>query len=211
VKVIRLQRECLEDIVDVLVRSFLDYPMMRYVLQDAGQAYESRLRRFVGYFTGLRFTSGYPVLGIAAPDGGRLQAAANINPPRKAAPEPLLEHAFEELRESLGEPAIARFRAAVEASDTLEPGQPHYYLAMLGVVPEARGRGLGRGLLDRLHDLSAEDVESTGVCLTTEAHTNLALYEHFGYRVLGRVVTPDGQLESWTLFREDRPPTCRPD
>ena len=29
------------------------------------------------------------------------------------------------------------------------------------------------------------------------------LYEHFGYRVIGRALTGDGELETWTMFRQD--------
>jgi hypothetical protein len=53
--------------------------------------------------------------------------------------------------------------------------------------------------LSRAHGLSS------GVSLTTESRPNVALYEHFRYRVRGWARVGDG-LETWTLFwKKGRP------
>jgi GNAT superfamily N-acetyltransferase len=199
--VIRLGRDRFEDVVEVLSASFRDYPVMRYILADAGEDYDARLPLLAGYFTETRFAKDYPVLGIET--AGRLVAAANINPPRTVPNPPELERSFDVLREKLGPHAIARFRAFADACEPLEPSEPHYYLGMIGVAPGAQGQGHARVLLDALHEMSAADPDSTGTCLTTESTRNVELYGHFGYRTLGRAVTADGELESWTMFRPD--------
>ena len=41
-----------------------------------------------------------------------------------------------------------------------------------------------------------------GVTLTTEDPSNVPLYEHFGYQVVGHARVAPG-LESWGFFRHD--------
>ncbi len=202
---IQLDRSRFSEVVETLSAAFHDYPVMRYILSDAGEAYDAKLSLLVGYFTESRFARGYPVLGVESPGDGRLVAVANINPPRPVPAPAALEQCFEALKEELGGPAIARFQAFADAGTPLEPDVPHYYLGMLGVMPEEQERGHGRRILERLHGMSARDPHSTGVCLTTERIGNVELYEHFGYRVVGRALTEDGELESWTMFRQDCP------
>ncbi len=202
---IQLDRGRFSEAVEALSAAFHDYPVMRYILSDAGESYGTKLSLLVGYFTESRFARDYPVLGIEGATDGRLVAVANINPPRSVPASAALEQRFEALEDELGRPAIARFQAFADAGTPLEPKESHYYLGMLGVVPEEQGRGHGRRLLETLHGMSVRDPDSTGVCLTTERAANVELYEHFGYRVVGRATTADGELESWTMFRPDRP------
>jgi GNAT superfamily N-acetyltransferase len=191
--------ERFEDIVGTLCDAFCDYPVMRYVLRDAADDYDARLSALIGYFTHGRTSREWPVLGVLERD--RLLAVASSNPPRPAPPSPSLQEVYRRLCEELGGDAIARLDAFGAAAEPLLPLEPHYYLGMLGVRREAQGRGCARLLLDALHEMSAQDPASAGVVLTTETPTNLTLYEHFGYRVLGRIRVEE--LQSWTLFRPD--------
>jgi GNAT superfamily N-acetyltransferase len=200
-RVVRLDRERFDDVVETLCEAFHEYPVMRYVLQDAGDEYDARLSRLIGYFTECRFTRNWPVLGVI--DRGQLLAAANINPPQPAPPSPSLEQRYRQLRQQLGQPAIDRFDAFADAADPLKPDAPHYYLGMIGVRQRAQGRGYARLVLDQLHEMSTRDPGSSGVVLTTETPENLPLYEHFGYRVLGHARV--GALQTWTLFRPNDP------
>jgi len=188
--------------VTVFCDAFRDYPVMRYVIGAAGHYYDPRLRQLIGYFTESRFARQYPVLGIEAGEG-TLVAAANINPPCGSPAPPSLKQTYENLRAALGGEAIARLDAFVDTCAPFEPEAMHYHLGMIGVSHAEQGRGHARRLLDALHRMSRDDPESSGVSLTTETPRNLPLYEHFGYRVLGHGATPDGGLETWTLFRAD--------
>lgn len=198
----RLTRKQFDDVVRVLCGAFRDYPVMRYVVGDAAD-YDAGLTRLVAHFTEMRFARDYPVLGIAA-SSGELMAAANLNPPRGVSPTPSIEQSYRSLREAIGDAGIARFEAFAEACEPLEPAERHVYVGMIGVLPGQQGSGYARQLLDAIHAISAADEDSKGVCLTTETEHNVRLYEHFGYRVLGKAATADGELETWTLFRDDR-------
>nr|NIM02303.1 hypothetical protein [Acidobacteriota bacterium]NIM62913.1 hypothetical protein [Acidobacteriota bacterium]NIO60778.1 hypothetical protein [Acidobacteriota bacterium]NIQ87193.1 hypothetical protein [Acidobacteriota bacterium]NIT12444.1 hypothetical protein [Acidobacteriota bacterium] len=158
-RVIPLGRERFADVVEVLSDAFRDYPVMRYILADAGDDYETRLAALVGYFTESRFARRYPVLGIEGQ--GRLVAAANINPPRSVPAPPELKTCYETFGETIGPQAITRFRAFADACEPLEPDEPHYYLGMIGVARGAQGKGHARVLLDALHEMSDRDEEST--------------------------------------------------
>jgi GNAT superfamily N-acetyltransferase len=201
---IRLGNDRFDDTVNAFCDAFYDYAVTRYVIGDVGNDYDDRLRALIGYFTESRFSRDYPVLGLES-SNGRLVAAANINPPRGMAAPASLEAAFDRLGATLGEAAMRRYDAFVEACKPFEPDEPHVHLGMIGVIREAQGRGHARTLLEAVHAMSHADPESSGVSLTTETPKNLPFYEHFGYRILGRGETPDGGLVTWTLFRTDAP------
>jgi GNAT superfamily N-acetyltransferase len=202
-QLVRLTSDRYDDVVEALCDAFRDYPVMRYVIGDVGDRYASHLRQLVGYFTQARFCRAYPVLGIES--GGRIVAAANVNPPHTLPAPPELERAYDALRESLGTDAIERYKAFAAVCEPFSPEGLHFHLGMIGVAHTEQRHGHARRLLEAVHELSFADPESSGVSLTTEMPANLSFYEHFGYRVLGHGTTPDGELVSWTLFRGDDP------
>ena len=81
--------------------------------------------------------------------------------------------------------------------------EPNVHLNMVAVPSRFQGQGLGRALLDRVHALSRERDDSRGVTLTTEVESNVELYRHVGYEVVGRGTIAPG-LETWGMYRPDR-------
>ena len=77
-EVVRLAKDRFDAVVDTLSAAFHGYPVMRYILKDAGPDYDDRLAALVGFFTDSRFARDWPVLGVVR--GGEILAAANINP-----------------------------------------------------------------------------------------------------------------------------------
>ena len=197
-RIVLLGKDAVDNIVSTLCAAFRDYPVMRYILKEA-ERYDAQLTSLIAYFTDSRISRNYPVLGVLA--GENMVAVANVNPARSIPAPPELEARFRRLQQELGDGAIRRFEAFARVTEPLQPEQPHYYLGMIGVRPEYQGKGYARLLLNSVHEMSAQDPESTGVALTTETPANLPLYEHFGYRVLGKGQTEE--LVTWTLFRPD--------
>lgn len=189
-----------EEAVDVLAEAFLDYPVMRYVVGDAGADYRRRQREFVRFIVAARFLRRDRVLGIEGADGA-LVAVAGLVPPDPPPPPPALAERRARLWRELGDAARVRHEAFGEATQRFKPSVPHVYLMIVGVRRAAAGAGLGRALLDAVHAGSAADPRSRGVALTTEDPANVPLYEHFGYRILGRAEL--GPLSSWILFRQE--------
>lgn len=188
------------DVVTVLAEAFFDYPVMRFVL-GGDPGYGERLRRLVTFFVQARLLRGEVIFGVGSP-GHRLGAALVAFSDGPAAP-----HALAELRhetwEALGAASHVRYESFAAATAPFAVDAPHVHLNMIGVRPAAAGQGCGRALLEAVHALSAERRTSEGVLLTTESASNVRLYEHFGYDVLGHAtVAPD--LSTWALFRPDR-------
>lgn len=189
--------ERFEEVVAALCDAFRDYPVMRFILKDAGEHYDELLPQLIGYFTDSRFSRNWPVLGVECE--GTLVAAANVSPPQSVPAPPALEERYAALCRSIGDAAVERFGRFAEACGRLEPKEPHYSLGMVGVRSEHHGRGYGRSLLDAVHALSDSDSTSRGVALSTETPENLSLYQHFGYEILGEERIDE--LTTWALYR----------
>ena len=101
-----------------------------------------------------------------------------------------LEHSSAEI--------AGRFALYDQISEAAVPLEPHYYLGVLGVTPEARCTGTGGALLQAFCRLSADDPRSNGVYLETANPDNLPFYAHHGFDVSGSGELGTGSL--WCLF-----------
>jgi ribosomal protein S18 acetylase RimI-like enzyme len=196
--VIPLGHENWEQATRTLVDAFADYPVLRFVLGD-GEERDLRLNALVGFFVMARLLRGEPVLGVY--DHAVLNGVALVSFPERPSP-PELASFRESVWHGLGPAARERYEAFGRACEPFDPGAPHIHLNMIGVRPAARGTGLARRLLDRVHGISREHPESAGVTLTTESESNVGLYEHFGYTVIGHAQVAAG-LETWGMFRRN--------
>lgn len=185
-------------VVETLCEAFADYPVMRYVLGPGGD-YGKRLKTLIGFFVAARVLRDDPMFGIA--DGTRLIGVATCTLPG-GSPTPELEAVRERTWAALGADALERYEHCVRAWEPLGVAEPNLHVNMLGVRPPFQGRGLSRVLLEQVHALSHDLPESAGVTLTTETAANVALYQRFGYRIVGQRRIAAG-LETWGFFRAD--------
>lgn len=198
----QLPAERANEAVDALVDAFHDYPVMRYVVGDAGQDYDRRLDLLIGVFVGRRVEQGDPILVVE--QGGAVVGVATLTRPPGIPPSSSaeLQPRVDALWRELGDDAKERMERLVEVWQRLSVPGPQYHLNMLGVRRTNAGQGLGRILLDEVHRISREHPDSTGVSLSTEDPKNVLLYEHCGYEVrFHERVSP--ALETWILFRPD--------
>lgn len=79
----------------------------------------------------------------------------------------------------------------------------HLYLQILGVAPDHQGAGVGGRLLREL--LSRADTQSLPVYLETESESNVAMYEHFGFRVVEQITLRSVDLPMSEMVREPHP------
>ncbi|MGW4463332.1 GNAT family N-acetyltransferase [Micromonospora sp. NPDC004704] len=69
--------------------------------------------------------------------------------------------------------------------------EPHWYLQLMVVLPDHRGRGLGGAML--AHQLARVDADGVAAYLEASTPRNRRLYERHGFRALGApIVLPDG-------------------
>ena len=69
--------------------------------------------------------------------------------------------------------------------DQWHPKEPHWYLAQIGVEPNAQGKGLGSELMR--HGVARCDQEGALAYLETANKRNIPLYRHFGFEVQGEI------------------------
>ncbi|MFB8392733.1 GNAT family N-acetyltransferase [Streptomyces yangpuensis] len=178
-----------------LAAAFDDDPMMRWFFPDDASR-EAGLNR---YFTTL-FTRQYVHHGVCE----RTDAAASfwVSPEgrEKAVPD---AETVRELQDILGDRA-GLFREAVEEAAKHSPAEPHWYLAVIGADPAARGQGHGAALLRS--GLAQADAAGLPVYLESSKPDNLPFYEHFGFTVLGEARLPGGGPALWAMRRAPRTP-----
>lgn len=80
---------------------------------------------------------------------------------------------------------------------------PHWYLQLLGVEPQHRGKGYGASLLTPM--LAKCDKANLPCCLNTENERNVAFYEHFGFTVIEKTTIPGAEFGSWFMVRSHKP------
>ncbi len=75
----------------------------------------------------------------------------------------------------------------------------HWYLPVIGVRPDAQGRGLGSILL--AHTLAIADAERSAAYLEATSPRSRALYARFGFEVIGEFA-PTGGPPLWPMWRD---------
>lgn len=186
------------DITRVLSAAFYDYPVMRFVIGEAGHTYGERLQRLVGYFVTARFVQADPVLAIG--DAGECHAAATLTAPKDSEDSPEMDELRQAVWGELGTGARERYAQLCDIWGKFWLHAPHFHVNMIGVLPAHQGKGYARALLDFVHERSQAHADSLGVSLTTEDPRNVAFYEHLGYKITDHARL--GSLETWNFFRE---------
>ena len=174
------------EVVQVLDDSFRDYPVMRFVLSDAGERYDAHLTALNDFFCDRRLADGGWVLGVRV--DGELAGVAVLDAPEDDPGSDPEGHRRRVLRlvSAIGAGAVERLKIYDAAGDSLTPSGDYHYLGMLGVLERCQGLGIGRQLVEATQELAVASEISTGVCLHTETEKNVPLYEHLGFEVVGQ-------------------------
>ena len=171
----------------VLASAFLDDPVLgRHLFrQDAFKASGAAL-----FFAHLLHAQGFAAAGVSHVHegaGGAVQGCALWQAP--GAPQGLPLPAM--LRMLLIAPSVFGFGGVLRALrtgaavDAAHPHTRHYYLAFLGVLPSAQGKGIGAALLRPV--LARADAEGVPCYLENSNAANLPFYSRAGFRVVREV------------------------
>jgi len=178
----------------MLARAFHDDPAFRWMLPAEGSRHR-RLRRY--FATELHHESlrhGAVELACA---GGRVAGAAVWFPPgtwsgTAASALPGYLRAF-------GRRFVTASQYQTVAVRAHPRGQPHWYLAAIGVDPPRQGCGVGAALLrSRLRRC---DQDGRPAYLESSNLENVPLYQHFGFQVTGTLGLPEGAPVVNTMWR----------
>lgn len=80
--------------------------------------------------------------------------------------------------------------------------EPHFYLHTLGAMQGNQGKGIGSALLRE--GLAVCDQHHAQAYLESSNIKNNALYERFGFRVIGEIILPEDGPPVWLMLREAR-------
>jgi GNAT superfamily N-acetyltransferase len=95
---------------------------------------------------------------------------------------------------------VSRALRGMSAMDAVHPHEPHWYLWLLGVVPERQREGLGSALLAEVLDRCDRDRVPAYLEATTSR--NRALYLRHGFEDAGELRLPGDGPRLWPMWRE---------
>jgi ribosomal protein S18 acetylase RimI-like enzyme len=161
--------------VDILVRAFRTDPCARWVWPDPEQ-YRAAFPEFVRAFAGRAFEheSAFCVEGFLA--------AALWLPPGVEPDEDALAAVLER---TIPEHDQAAAFALFDQMGRFHPGEPHWYLPLIGVDPIHQRKGYGSALMK--YALARCDRERLPAYLESSNPENVSLYERHGFEVLGTI------------------------
>jgi ribosomal protein S18 acetylase RimI-like enzyme len=194
-----LREDELDAAAQVLGRAFLDDPLLVHALPD----YTERRALAAAHFT--------PVVRHALQFGevrtaGGLAGVACWRHPGRHDPtdEELADSGLDQMAQLIGRDAEARLDEFFEFLHRrrAQVGVPerHWYLAVIGVDPDAKGNGIGTSLLRA--KLAEAAQARIPVFLETAALENVAFYERNGMRCIDTGTEPVSGLGYWMFLAE---------
>lgn len=191
-----LTEEDVHGFATAMARAFENYPVMRRAFADYPENRKEWIYRLsLGSITSkVRAGCSLPVAKL----GDRVIGGASVLLPGFKTP-PGQEAWFEDFLEQAGPTTKDFFPRFIGAVDSIALPDPHTHLIMIGVEPEFQGKGIGRKLIEKVVDLSAEVPQCEGIALDTEQPGNVDIYRACGFEVLGETSVDD--LPIWVMWR----------
>ena len=180
-------------VASALAIAFTDDPVFRWMLPD-DDVRPVATRTFFDI-----------VIDILAPHDDAWTTAAGVSGAALWVPAgqaPMSDQRAEQFADELADlcaPHGDRVLELISLMDGHHPVQPHEYLWFLGVVPTARGRGLGSALM--MPVLERADEAGHPAYLEATSPRNRALYERHGFRAGGPFAVAGGP-PLWPMWRD---------
>jgi GNAT superfamily N-acetyltransferase len=182
-----------------LGRAFQDDPVMSWLLPDADRR-AAALPVYFGAVARHHFLSG----GAAevTTDGSGVGAAALWDPPGHWRQTPREQIAMMPAMVRVFRGRLGPARALGEKMKAAHPSEPHWYLAIIGSDPSARGTGCGHALMRSRLDRC--DAEHAPAYLESSNPDNIGYYNRFGFDVTGEITISGGGPTLWPMWRQPR-------
>lgn len=161
--------------VGCVVAAFITDPLARFAWPSPHDYLQS-MPLCVGEFATGSFRHG-SVLVSANFCGSALWLPPGVHPNAEA-----LEQLF---RDTANPEHLDDVLATFEKMGEWHPDEPHWYLPMIGVEPNAQKRGIGGALMS--YGVSRCDQEGMPAYLESSNPRNISLYERHGFQVMGEI------------------------
>jgi ribosomal protein S18 acetylase RimI-like enzyme len=178
--------------IDILVRAFHDDPVMLWI-----SGHPDFMRTFFNITLPIFLPHGLTYLE----EQGR-GAAAWLGPEQRLH-WPVTAGNLWRMFKVCGVRGFIRFGRGGLATARFHPGEPHYYLFLIGTLPECKGQGIGSSLIN--HVLRKCDEENLPAYLENSKQDNLAFYRGHGFEVVDQINFARGAPPVWLMWREPRP------
>jgi ribosomal protein S18 acetylase RimI-like enzyme len=175
--------------IDIFVRAFHDDPVMNWM---------SNHPDFLATFFGITMPVFIPH-GLTYIDEQGRGAAAWLGPNQKLV-WPVSPGNLWRMLQVCGLRGFYRFARGGLTTAKFHPGEPHYYLFLLGAIPEAQGKGVGSALISKV--LRRCDDENVPAYLENSKRENLAFYQGHGFQVIDEIHFAKDAPPVWLMWRE---------
>ena len=181
---------------EILLHSFRDYEVMRYMFNQAKGDYDALVTEFLLYFCRMSLAHNWPCLGLF--ENNKLLAVTAGRGVEEELQQSFIDE-FDHFCAKVGTKAAEKIHRYEQGSADMHHSEPHYFVEVIGVHPEHQGKGYAKELLLAFELASQQDPVSTGVCLNTESPGNVPFYEHMGYTLtIDRAID---NIHSWCFFK----------
>ena len=181
-------------VAEALARAFYDDPVLSWAMPDE-QRRADRLQRGFELFLRRVYLPHAHTYTTARVVGGALWL-----PPGQWRVGPLAQLRLLPSMAAIWRRDLGRVMRMLHLFETKHPHEPHYYLGIIGVEPEAQGRGIGTALMRPV--LERCDAEGVPAYLEATAPRNRDCYLRNGFSVVEEVRLPKDGPPYWGMWRE---------
>jgi ribosomal protein S18 acetylase RimI-like enzyme len=184
--------------VNVLIRAFWDDPLNAYFFPD-----ETKRKRILPAFFEFRLKQGKACGEVyVTSDDVEGIAIWKYHDKLDISFWKILRLGGLKLYRLCGRALINRMMKTNEWSDNRRnelANPPYLHLGSFAVDPEMQCKGFASKLIRPM--LAHLDEMNWDCCLETQSESNVSLYEHYGFEILGKSVMPDTNLPHWNMIR----------
>lgn len=189
VGLVRLDESHIESAAEQLSRAFRNYPVFVYVFPDDSERKE-KLPHFFKSMVHKGLLQGEVYASSPAMEGVTVWLPPGIPGG--------LSKTFEVDGEAFDR--FAYYGKSVYGVREKHAPAQHWFLELIGVVPELQGKGYAGRLLRPMID--RVDRECLPCYLDTEVDENVAIYQRYGFKVVDDTIVPGTGVRSWGMLRE---------
>ncbi len=199
-RIVRIAQNSKRVVRSMLYHAYEREPTFRYIFNHGKPGYRQRVRATIREEIEMYFDREHDVIGVAL--GDRLVGVAFIGHPGARLDVSVRLGWQARMMLSAGINSTRRFvKYQHDVQEFVPPGTV-YTLPLIGIEPEFQHHGLGRLLMDAVHEIVAEEPDSKGLLVDTSS-VHLHFFQSMGYQEIGRV--PIGEFEEIILFRDCQP------